>query len=467
MKPRSIRARLLRWLLPLLALILGASTVLDYHRAIAPVEAAYDAALANAAFAVSAHLRSGAGAIHLDLSEQSVSLLRADMIDRVFFHVISPTGETLSGDPDLKGPQFPVGATFFDGTFRGQQVRGVAYPVATPVGVSVVLVAETTGKRAKARRELITSRIVQDLAVVIFAVLAVWFAVGGVFRPLELIAGQVRARSPADLKPLPERDSPREVLPLIEALNRLFGRIGATQDSQRRFIENAAHQLRTPLAGLKGQVELAVKETRARGMASEALAQRLDRIAEATARATHLANQLLTLSRSDRSSHDTASRKLLQLADLVGAAVSAQIDRAIAREQDLGAETRPVTLVAVEWELRELLSNLIDNAIRYTPCGGHITVRCGPDGEGAYLEVEDSGPGIAKEERERVFERFYRVACAPSGGTGLGLAIVHDIASLYEASVEILDPRKGSGTTVRVRFPAAVRSASTSAAAGT
>jgi len=451
---RSIRARLLRWLLPLLVLILGATSVLDYHRAIAPVENAYDLALANEAFAISAHLRANTKAIELDLNEQSVSLLRADMIDSVFFRVIGPDGVTLGGDPDLNGPQYPVGPTFYDGMFRDQPVRGVAYPVATPIGISVVLVAETLGKRNKARRELITSRAVQDLSIVLFALAVVWAAVGGVLRPLEQLAGQVRARSAGDLSALPEQGSPREVLPLIEALNRLFGRIGATQDSQRRFVENAAHQLRTPLAGLKGQVDLAVSEAGTLNTSqASGLSARLGRIREATSRVTHLANQLLTLSRSDRPSHDTASRKNLSLDELVSDTVTAQIDRAIAREQDLGAETRRVAIRAVEWEIRELLSNLIDNAIRYTPIGGQITVRCGAAGKGAFVEVEDSGPGIPREERERVFERFYRVASAPSGGSGLGLAIVREIASLYGASIEIVDPPKGHGTLVRVTFP--------------
>ena len=464
----SIRARLLRWLLPLLVLILGASSVLDYRRAITPVENAYDLALANAAFAISAHLRTGVHAIEMDLSEQSVALLRADIMDRVFFRVVSPSGTTLAGDQDLTGPQYPAGPTYFDGSFRDQNVRGVAYPVATPIGISVVLVAETLTKRNKARRDLITSRVVQDLSIVLFALVVVWFAVGGVLRPLEQLAGLVRARSAGDLRALPEQGAPREVLPLIEALNRLFGRIGATQDSQRRFIENAAHQLRTPLAGLKGQVELAVNEASAiDASVASGLAARLDRIREASARVTHLANQLLTLSRSDRTSHDTASRKRLELADLIADTVAAQIDRAIAREQDLGAETQPVAIRAVEWEIRELLSNLIDNAIRYTPRGGQITVRCGTAGSVAFVEVEDSGPGIARAERERVFERFYRIPAAPSGGSGLGLAIVQEIAALYDAKAEINDTSKGHGTCVRVTFPEAIRPASPSARAGT
>lgn len=467
MKQRSIRARLLRWLLPALLAILAASSLLDFRRAMPPVEAAYDAALANAASAIAAHIHVVGTELQVDLGEQSVTLLRTDIVDRIYFRVVSPTGDTLSGDPDLKGPQYPVGLTFYDARFRDQPVRGVAYPVTTTVGIGVVLVAETTGKRAKARRDLATGRLLQDLLVLAIAMLVVWYAVGAVLRPLEQLAGQVRARSPTDLAPLPEEGAPREVRPLIEALNRLFGRIGATREGQQRFVENAAHQLRTPLAGLKGQVELAAGELRALPGPPGVLAERLGRIGEATSRIVHLANQLLTLSRSDRSSRDAAGGKPVRLDSLVAEVVTAQVDRAIAREQDLGAETQPVTLTAVEWDLRELLSNLVDNAIRYTPRGGQITVRCGPDGDGAFVEVEDSGPGIAPAERERVFERFYRVASTPSGGSGLGLAIVQEMAAHYGASVEILDPPKGSGTTVRVRFPASVRSACPSGAAGT
>ena len=459
MKPPSIRTRLQLWLLPSLVLILGAFSVFDFHRAIEPVEAAYDAALANTAFAVSARLRAEKGTVALDLDDQTVALLRTDLIDRIFFRVISPSNETLAGDIGLKGPENIVGATFFDAVFQGKPVRGIAYPVATPIGISIVLVAETTVKRDKARRDMVASRLVQDLAVVFFAVLVVWLSVRGVLRPLEQLASQVQARSPSDLKPLPENGSPIEVLPLIDALNRLFGRIGSTQDGQRRFIENAAHQLRTPLAGLQGQVELAVREASSLGAPAGGLADRLARIEQATSRVTRLANQLLTLSRSDRPTHDTAGERQLELAELVADSVAIQIDRAIDREQDLGAETQAVSIRAIEWELREVLSNLIDNAIRYTPRGGQITVRCGPDEDGAFIEVEDSGPGIPTTERDRVFERFYRAPTAPAGGSGLGLSIVQEIASLYEARVEIGDAPRGTGTVVRVTFPEAIRRA--------
>ena len=471
----SIRGRLLRWLLPLLVLILVASSVLDYRRSIVPVEAAYDQALADAALAVSAHLRPAGSGLELDLTEQAIGVLRADTQDRVFFRVIGPSGSTVGGDADLQGPSAASGRAFFDGVYRGQAVRVVVYPLATSVGQALVLVAETTIKRQQARSELILGRLLEDAAIVALSLVVVWLVVGVAMRPLEQLATQVRARSANDLRPLSTTGAPQEVRPLIEALNRLFGLIGDTQDSQRRFIENAAHQLRTPLAGLKGQVDLALAEARALLAAAGAgdapaagHGMRLERIREATSRVTHLANQLLTLARSDRPSHDTASRQLVRLHELVDTVVAANLDAAIERGQDLGAETRPASLRAVEWELREMLSNLVDNAIRYTPPGGRITVRCGTRTDGApFVEVEDTGPGIPPIERERVFERFYRASSATPGGAGLGLAIVRETAALHDARVEIGEPESGHGTLVRVTFPATLRPASPSVAADT
>ena len=498
----SIRRRLLRWLLPLLLVIELVTSALDYRGSIAPVEAAYDQALADAALAVSAHLRPTGARLELDLSEQSISMLRADTHDRVFFRVLDPTGATLGGDADLDGPIGERVTAFFDGEYHGEAVRGVAYPVATVSGPATVIVAETIHKRRDARRELIVSRALEDLFAVAFTLLAVWYAIGLVLRPVERLAAQVRTRSPSDLQPLAPAEVPAEVRPLVEALNRLFDQIGATQDSQRRFIENAAHQLRTPLAGLKGQGDLAIVEARqprlapapapatptptatasasasasasatapsvAPAPAPAPIALRLDRIRQATARVIHLTNQLLTLARSDRSSHDIASRQLVRLPELVDSVIAAHLDAALARGQDLGAETEPAMLRAVEWELREMLVNLVDNAIRYTPSGGRVTVRCGAGTAAApFIEVEDTGPGIPPAERDRVFERFYRVSTAPPGGSGLGLAIVHEIASLHDATVRILEAPGGRGTIVRVDFPPPVRSAAPSARAGT
>lgn len=463
----SIRGRLLRWLLPLLLLILVAGSLLDYQRAVDPVEAAYDQALADAALAVSARLHLVGERVELDLSDQSISVLRADTLDRVYFKVIGPGGNMIGGDPDLAGPAAVMKTSFFDGTYRGRRVRGVAQPVPTAIGPTLVLVAETTAKRDRARRDLVTTRVVQDLVIVALTVLVVWLVVGVALRPVERIAAQMQSRSAGDLQPLATTQAPQEIRPLIEALNHLFGLIGETQDGQRRFIENAAHQLRTPLTGLRGQVDLAIGAARAvvsehpaAERSVEALRGRLGQISEATTRVTHLANQLLTLARSDRPSHDTASRQRVRLQDLAAESVATHIDDAVAREQDLGAESEPVALRAVAWELRELLGNLVDNAIAHSPRGGRITVRCGLLSGAPFLEVEDTGPGIPHEERERVFERFYRSPSAPPGGAGLGLAIVREIASLYGATVSVLDAAQPPGLVLRVVFPEALRSAS-------
>ena len=473
----SIRGRLLLWLLLPLLVIEAVSSALDYRGSIGPVEAAYDQSLVDTALAISAHLRMSGEQFHLDLSEQSIAMLRADTDDKVYFRVIGPDGTTLGGDADLRVPAGLAGHAFFDGEYLGTQIRGVNYPVAMPEGRATVIVAETVSKRHRARKDLLVNRALEDIGAVIVAALAVWIAIGAVLRPVERLAAQVGSRSPEDLKALPVDDVPREVQPLIESLNRLFGQIAETRDGQRRFIENAAHQLRTPLAGLKGQVDVALSEARmdrsrtegsgAPDTNSSALPPRLERIREATASVIHLTNQLLTLARSDRFSHDIASRQRVRLPVLIDEVVASFLDAALARGQDLGAETGQVALLAVEWELRELIVNLVDNAVRYTPQNGKVTVRCGVGpGGGPFLEVEDTGPGIAPEERERVFERFYRVSGSASGGSGLGLAIVHEIASLHGGQVSITDVPMGAGAIVRVNFPAVIRLTGMSAAEG-
>ncbi len=458
----SVRRRLLLWLLPMLVATLVVTSIVDYRTTLSRVVAAYDQALGDAALALAGNLRVEGVVLKLELSERAVRVLQLDSTDKVFFRVIGPAGDTVAGEANLPPPRAGGGRHAYDEVFQGQAIRMVSYPVTTTVGECQVLVAETTRKRDDARREILWTRMVSDLLILVVTVQLVWLAVGAALGPLRRLALQVQQRSGDDLRPLPEGGVPSEVQPLVKALNRLFEMIGEAQDGQRRFIENAAHQLRTPLAGLRGQMELAVAEARTVLAAHDdpragSVAERLERVQLAANRLTHLANQLLTLARSDRPSHDSASRQQVSLPDLVDEVVSALLDAALARQQDLGAETEPVLLRAVSWELREVLSNLIDNAIRYTPPGGRITVRCGQDGGDAWLEVEDNGPGIPASERLKVFERFYRLPDSPAGGSGLGLAIVKEIAALSSGRVEILDARTGPGTRVRVSFPMAAR----------
>jgi two-component system sensor histidine kinase TctE len=449
--PTRMRVRLILWLSSLLTVVLVTSSIYDYRSTVDPILSAHDQTLLDGVVLLSGYLNVDEAGFRFDLPPRVANSLRSDQQELLRYRVLDPAGETLGGDPSLPAGPGLQPREFYEAHGAPGPVRVLSQTIGTTGGECRILVAETLASRRAVERRVLWSRVVVDASVLGLTLLVVWLVIGAVTRPLERLARQVQTRSGEDLRPLPERGVPGEVQPLVRALNTLFTQIADTRDAQRRFIENAAHQLRTPMAGLKGQVELVLAEARRLlGRDSES-AQRLDRIQQATDRLSHLANQMLTLSRSDRSSHDLASRRRVDLVALVDDALSGCLDLALDKGQDLGAETSPAELRGVAWELRELLVNLIDNAIRYTQAGSRITVRCGVVDGRPYLEVEDDGAGIAPEERPRVFERFYRIPGSAAGGSGLGLAIVKEIASLYGGSVAIDEPPAG-GTRVRVTF---------------
>ncbi len=448
----SVRIRLLVSLSSLLSILLLVGSISDYRSSLRPVLEAYDQALVETAIGLAAYLNTNGPHVRFDLPARARALLQTDPRDTVTFRVLGPDDATIGGDERIPSVRDRSLRGFHDTELDGGTLRLFSLPIHTADGWCAIIVAETVVKRDAARRQILISRVVTDSLVLLLTLAVVWFTVGAALRPLERLARQVQSRGGDDLRPLPDDDVPGEARPLVRALNRLFTLIGETQEAQRRFIENAAHQLRTPLAGLKGQLDLVADEVRSQQQLPAALRERVDRVQQATNRLTHLANQMLTLARSDRPTHDSASRQSLSLPALVDEVVSAQLDAALLRRQDLGAETRPAMLNAVAWELRELLGNLIDNAIRYTPMGGRITVRCGVEDGRPFVEVEDDGIGIPAPERQRVFERFYRVAGSPAGGSGLGLAIVREIATLYGGRVQLKVGEAGTGVRVRVDF---------------
>jgi two-component system sensor histidine kinase TctE len=238
------------------------------------------------------------------------------------------------------------------------------------------------------------------------------------------------------------------VRPLVLSLNRLFDMVNAQAESQRRFIADAAHQLRTPLAGLQSQVEAwAMPE----GQSITLRADQLRKLRDATRRTSQLANQLLALSRADARASMSEPRQPVDLKPLCEEVLEEFLDHAAARQIDLGLEAEPVQVSGHAWLLRELLSNLVDNAVRYTPKGGHVTLRCGPrHSEGnamhqALLEVEDDGPGVPEPERSRLQERFYRIPGTAGDGNGLGLAIADEIARVHHSALHIGDGALGQG----------------------
>ena len=279
--------------------------------------------------------------------------------------------------------------------------------------------------------------------------LLVWWLVGRGLAPLDRLARAAEARTPAALEPFDAEGAPAEVAPLVRSLNGLLGRLRSALEAQRAFVADAAHQLRTPLAALKLQVQLA---ERAGGEAQRAAA--LGEVAAGLERATHLVQQLLTLARLEPGTPPAPATGRVPLGELVGAAVADHAVLAEGKGIDLGATTMDAR-AQVEGDadaLRTLLANLVDNAIRYTPRGGRVDVSAGLDGDRPFLEVADSGGGIPVEERQRVFDRFYRREGTGEPGTGLGLAIVQAIARRHGAEVTLGDA-PGGGLAARVRFP--------------
>lgn len=315
-------------------------------------------------------------------------------------------------------------------------------------GDQFIQVAQPTALRTELAVAAAWRILLPVLVLLPFIGVAVWLMVGQGLAPLNRVAHAVRSRSPTSLEPLPKRDLPEELEPLVGALNDLLGRLGQSFDSQRRFAADAAHELRTPLTALTLQIQLAE-----RAKTDEDRARAFGRVKEGIKRATRLVQQLLTMARLDP---DAANKPVERVAlDRLAASVADELSP-LAEQKSIHIETRlePAAVLGTEDALRLLANNLVDNAIRYTPEGGRIELRVQRENGKSVLEVADNGPGVAPEERGRVFDRFYRGNGTTSPGSGLGLAIVHQVASLHGGIALLTDGLDGRGVTVRVVLPA-------------
>jgi two-component system, OmpR family, sensor histidine kinase TctE len=462
----SIRRRLLLLLAAPLGLLLALGVLVDYLSTTTPLHAAYDQVLASSIVAVAAHLNIGAdGRVKSELSDQGIAVLRADNDDTIYYLVLGPHGEFVGGDsglpqaaPALENP------SFIDAEFRGQPIRAATYRLANAGGDISITVAETTNKRRGAMQSMLSYIVASDLGQLVGTLLLVWLGVRIGLRPLLALRDQIARRSASDLAALDEAEVPSEVRPLTHALNRLFSTVAEAASAQHRFLADAAHQLRTPLAGLQAQLELLASDITGQDPASSALRERVARIHVGMQRLGHTSNQLLALARAEPAAHPADDFRPLQLQTLAEDGVTAHFDHALKRQIDLGVEAETAQVLGSTWLLRELLANLINNALAYTPANGRVTVRSGmvkrpvaaPNAAPgtAFLEVEDDGPGIAPSERARVLERFYRGPGGGHDGTGLGLAIVDEIARAHGAALDISVGSEGRGTRVRIEFPA-------------
>jgi len=372
------------------------------------------------------------------------------------YAVADADGKVLRGDEWLAA----LPPTTLEPEFHSEENLGVTWRIVrqrqeTVLGQAIVVLADGSDPRQQWARSILIKVLLPNLVLLAAAVFAVRWAVERALRPLLELRDALERRSPRDLTAIDEGASPEEVRPLVNSLNRLFGLVNAQAESQRRFIADAAHQLRTPLAGLQAQVEAWAQAANAANVTDGTVRLRTEQVNKlrgATRRTSQLANQLLALSRADARSMQAQPMQRVDLKELCGAILEAHLDAATAKRIDLGLDAHPAQVMGHEWLLRELLGNLVDNAVKYTPEGGTVTIHCGQRGAGAFLEVEDDGPGLAPAERPRVLERFYRVKGTQGEGNGLGLAIADEIARVHHGHLELGPGAGGRGLKVSLAF---------------
>ena len=380
----------------------------------------------------------------------------------VGFRLSDPAGNFIAGQDWIAG----VLPSSREPELHSVRINGTTYRIAaqrvnTAAGELIVLLADGSDPRQQWVRSILVKVLLPNFALVLAAGFAVNWAVTRALKPLVDLTGAVQGRSPRDLSAIDATAAPAEVQPLVAALNRLLGLVNDQADSQRRFVADAAHQLRTPIAGLQAQVEAwaqAALTPKQSTSASASSAQpgslllskdEILKLRSATRRTSQLANQLLALSRADATALAPQPMQRVDLKELCESILPVHLDAAFDKQIDLGLDAAPVHAVAHEWLLRELLCNLVDNAVKYTPRGGTVTIRCGrtlsdasttdftEQTMGVFLEVTDDGPGIAPAERSKVLERFYRVPGTAGEGNGLGLAIAEELARAHHARLEL------------------------------
>jgi two-component system sensor histidine kinase TctE len=369
--------------------------------------------------------------------------------DSVLFALRDPQGHLLDGDSRVPAVQLPGEAGQVVAVTQIQQhnVRTLTTRFESGGGVVLITAADVRSAAEPSARYGLVSTLLWDFVQLDVTLVLVWVGIQVGLRPVKRLRQEIAARSPQDLRPLDEASVPREIAPAVVTLNRLFAALRASVQSQQQFIANTAHQLRTPITGLQAQLDLLLSEA-----AAAPVKDRLLTLQEGIRQLAHSANQLLTLARADPTVNLTAKNQTVALDLMVGDVVARFFDRALQANIDLGVDVTPASILADPSLIDDLLSNLVDNALKYTPPGGTVTVSAGQNAGKSHITVEDTGPGIPEADRERVRQRFVRLPNSPGHGSGLGLAIVEEIARIYDAALIIESGSGGMGTRVLVQF---------------
>lgn len=449
----SIRRRLLIFLLPPLTALLLVGVFVDYRAALIFAHKTNDQRLTDTALALAARIAAAGGEIPADLLPRRLPTAGIERGPDFSYSIRAAQGQLIIGNPQVRSaPRTDGNPSFADSTLAGNAVRVASYELGTAAGVLTVNVATADDSHTGPAHFVLGSTWLMGFIQLDVTLLLVWIGVHFGLKPLLNVRRQIEARSARELQPLQLANVPAEVRPLVEALNLLFEMLGETARGQRQFVADTAHQLRTPIAGLLGHLEVMMHEP-----AAAPLQDRLASLHDGMSRLAHSANQLLTLARTDPAASLADRFDSVDLKSLSERVLERNLNRSVESQHDLGVEVRVTYVTGSVRLLEDLLGNLVDNALHYTPAGGRITIRCGadpgaPDARKSYLEVEDDGPGIPAAERVRVRERFYRLPGSTGHGCGLGLAIVDEISRLHAADLTIDAGANGRGTRIRVTF---------------
>ena len=444
-RPRSLRRRLLLGILLPVVVLIGFNTAGLYRRTLDAANTAYDRTLLASAKTISEQLDvrgyDDAAELRATVPYSALEAFEADNESRLFYRVSDLQGRVVSGFPELpfwRGtipdrPPYAALVTFYDDIFRGQEVRVAVLlqPVASAQGrtMAVIQVAETLELRHTLARTVLQDTLQGQAGLVAVIVLVVLLVVQHAIRPVRRLSAAIEGRPEGELTPIAAPDAPSELLPLVDATNAVMERLRHLLEHQRRFMRDAAHQLRTPLAVLKVQTQSALR-------GDLPAAQALQEIEHTVDRATALANQMLSLAKVEQWSGDSAAPPT-DLSAVVRE-VALDLSPLVAdKELDFSVAAPPMPVPAEDWMLRELVRNLLHNAIRHTPPGGALAVTVAREGASAVLTVADSGPGLAPALRGQPFQPFASVG--DHGGSGLGLAICQEIVRVLQGSIALED----------------------------
>jgi two-component system sensor histidine kinase TctE len=444
----SISRQLVLWLAVPLMLLALCGALVHYFNHVAPEMIASDRRLKAATNALMARLVLDRRTVSLDAAaDGKPALAPANSVD---FSVRDQSGRLLLGDEHIPAVAIADAAAQMSAVLQldGRSHRALTTRFDTSAGILMVTAVDLAAGSEPAARYGLMSTLLWDFVQLDITLVLVWFGIQLGLRPMKKLREEIARRSALDLRPIDESSVPREIAPVVVTLNRLFQMLRTSVQSQQQFIANTAHQLRTPITGMQAQLDILAAEP-----AAAPIKSRLATLQEAIRQLAHSANQLLTLARADPAINVASKNQAVSLKTIAEEVIAKFFDRALLARIDLGADVQPATVVADPSLLDDMLSNLVDNALKYTPSGGTVTVTTGERGGKPFVAVEDSGPGIPESERERVKQRFYRLPNSPGHGSGLGLAIVAEIAGLYGASLVIESGAGSAGTRASLQFP--------------